>query len=245
MGESTSSITCSQIKGTCWSITLNNPTEQEIALWNDISKAAIWVKGSQGQIEKGKEGTPHIQGLLKTDSVRFSAVKKLLPRAHIEKAKNALALAKYVTKEDTRVAPLLSSKREIQVASPESIQKELYECHLSFVCKNTLTPVWVDNKVYYKAVLRTEPLAITPVNFMTLLKTEPTWKLYFKDRAKEIMDITFDVMIQKGFYGVEFISSNNLTCGAFKKHLYSILIRHALLSPPPQSQSPQSEEDLD
>lgn len=243
MGESTnSSITCSQIKGTCWSITLNNPTKEEIALWGNISKSAHFVKSASGQLEKGANGTEHIQGMLRTDSVRFSAVKKLLPRAHIEKAKNALALAQYVAKEDSRVAQLPSSKREVQVATPEVIQKELYDSHLSFVCTYKVEPFWVDAKVKYKAVKRNVPFEPTPVNFMKLL-TEENWKLYFKDKAKEIMDASFDNLIQKGFYGVEFISANNLTCGAFKKHLYSILIRHALKAS--QNVPSQSEEDLD
>lgn len=57
-----------------------------------------------GQMEKGEEGTEHYQGMLKTPQVRFSAVKKLLPRAHIELAKNVVALAKYVSKQETRLA---------------------------------------------------------------------------------------------------------------------------------------------
>lgn len=246
MGESTnSSITCSQIKGTCWSITLNNPTEQEIALWNNISKHAHFVKSAQGQLERGKEGTPHIQGMLRTDSVRFSAVKKLLPRAHIEKAKNALALAQYVTKEESREGQLQSSKRETQVASPEAIQKELYDSHLSFVCNYKVEPFWVGEKVKYKMVKRTSPFETSPVNFMKLLSEEHIWKSYFKDNTKTIMDTTFDVMIQKGFYGVEFISANNLTCGAFKKHLFSIIYRHAFHQVKAQNVSSQREEDID
>lgn len=58
----------------------------------------------QGQIEKGKEGTVHYQGMLTTPQVRFSQVKKVIPRAHIELAKNKSALQNYVSKEDTRIA---------------------------------------------------------------------------------------------------------------------------------------------
>jgi len=87
------------LKGTCWSITINNPTEQEVNAWTIIPG---WHM--EGQYEQGgKTGTRHFQGALKTPQVRLSAVKRVFPRAHIEPARNAKALAIYVNKEDTRV----------------------------------------------------------------------------------------------------------------------------------------------
>lgn len=83
-------------RGTCWSITINNPREDDL----NLSLPAGWTL--QGQPEKGKEGTEHFQGMLTTPQVRFSAVKKVLPRAHIELARNRKALAQYVKKDETR-----------------------------------------------------------------------------------------------------------------------------------------------
>ena len=57
-----------------------------------------------GQYEQGDNGTRHFQGMLTTPQVRFSAVKKVYPRAHIEIARNKKALSQYVDKEETRVA---------------------------------------------------------------------------------------------------------------------------------------------
>jgi len=57
----------------------------------------------QGQFEEGNEGTRHFQGMLETPQVRFSAVKRVFPRAHIEVAKNKKALQAYVNKQETRV----------------------------------------------------------------------------------------------------------------------------------------------
>lgn len=88
-----------QVRGTCWSITINNPTDEDLKPSFPNNK---WVMN--GQLEKGEGGTLHYQGMLTTPQVRFSAVKKCLPRAHIELAKNKTALQKYVTKEETRVA---------------------------------------------------------------------------------------------------------------------------------------------
>jgi len=84
-------------RATCWSITINNPTAEDV-----LCKVSGWKL--TGQHEIGKEGTPHFQGMLKTPQVRFTAVKKEFPRAHIEVAKSPAALNAYVHKEETRVA---------------------------------------------------------------------------------------------------------------------------------------------
>lgn len=83
-------------RATCWSITINNYTEEDIRL--DIPGWKL-----RGQPEVGKNGTRHYQGMLLTPQVRFSQVKKQFPRAHIEVARDRTALAKYVQKEETRV----------------------------------------------------------------------------------------------------------------------------------------------
>lgn len=90
-------------RGTCLSITINNPIaadEENIAL----ARQKGWKV--DGQLEKGENGTPHYQLIVTTPQVRFSAVKKQFPRAHIELARNIKALKAYVHKEDTREAEL-------------------------------------------------------------------------------------------------------------------------------------------
>jgi hypothetical protein len=85
-------------RATCWSITINNPTEGEMT----PTLPAKWVL--TGQEEIGAEGTKHYQGMLKTPQERFSAVKKVFPRAHIEMARNSKALQQYVHKAESRIA---------------------------------------------------------------------------------------------------------------------------------------------
>lgn len=85
-------------RSTCWSITINNPTEDEYLIPLPVG----WK--IEGQLEVGDSGTQHYQGMLRTPQVRFSAVKKIFPRAHIEVARNPIALKQYVHKEETRVA---------------------------------------------------------------------------------------------------------------------------------------------
>lgn len=107
-------------KARCWSITINNPTEADQSRIQLLSSER-WFKGWNGQIEKGKEGTEHIQGMLRTDSVRFAQIKKALPRAHIEIARNEKALEQYVSKAETRVAEMPA----ITVFDPKVISKRI------------------------------------------------------------------------------------------------------------------------
>jgi len=83
-------------RATSWSITINNPTDVE-------TRCEVPGWSLEGQYEVGEEGTRHFQGMLKTPQVRFAAVKKVFPRAHIEVARNEQALKNYVHKVDSRV----------------------------------------------------------------------------------------------------------------------------------------------
>jgi len=96
-------------RGTCWSITINNPTDDDYKLAQNATGWKDFIS-FEGQKEKGENGTLHIQGMLKTKSVKFSAVKKHFPRAHIELAKSPTALEKYVAKSETRVGELPKTK---------------------------------------------------------------------------------------------------------------------------------------
>lgn len=87
-------------RASCWSITINNPTEDDR---HRLAEPPDWVKEVHFQDEIGEEGTLHIQGCLVTAQCRFSKVKAYMPRAHIEVARSKQALLKYVKKTDTAV----------------------------------------------------------------------------------------------------------------------------------------------
>ena len=91
------------IRSNCWSITINNPTQTDE--YNiGLARQKGWKV--EGQLERGEQGTEHYQLILRTPQVRFSAVKSIFPRAHIEVARNVNALRAYVQKDETRVASL-------------------------------------------------------------------------------------------------------------------------------------------
>lgn len=89
-------------QGRAFLFTINNPTE-----------APVFPSGCQYayQLEQGEQGTKHYQGyVVFSKQQRLSALSKLLPRAHWENRKGTheQALA-YVTKEDTRLEPPVST----------------------------------------------------------------------------------------------------------------------------------------
>lgn len=90
-------------RATAWSLTINNPTPADEENMNVVRQKGWKV---EGQLEKGEGGTSHYQLFLRTPQVRFSAVKKAFPRAHIEVARNPAALQQYVHKEETREGEL-------------------------------------------------------------------------------------------------------------------------------------------
>jgi len=92
-------------RGTNWSLTLNNPTQEEKRYIENINGTHPgWV--IQGQKERGEnDGTIHYQLWLKTNKITFNAIKRQFPRAHITKVSTKAhleSIAGYVHKEDTR-----------------------------------------------------------------------------------------------------------------------------------------------
>lgn len=90
-------------RASCWSITINNPTSSD---YEDMEVARQRGWKVDGQREVGAEGTPHLQLMVRTPQVRFSAVQKVFRRAHIEPARNQSALANYVHKAQAGAQPL-------------------------------------------------------------------------------------------------------------------------------------------
>lgn len=87
-----------------WLGTLNNPdtalAKEYLELWH-TKAGARYVNG---QLEKGAEGTVHIQFFLNfKEPVRISKLKKHCQRAHFEPVKRDNGASTYCLKEDTRV----------------------------------------------------------------------------------------------------------------------------------------------
>lgn len=187
-------------KSCCWSITINNPTAEDFQQWESL-KGQPWVRSVSGQIEKGEqEETPHLQGMVKTLSVRFSQVKKALPRAHIEKARNEAALAKYVAKEETRVSTL----PKVKVATQIEVQQYCLTVTLS--------------RCYHWLEIE-DPSSIEDTELLSRCETQ------IRENWENILDDAVNSLILQGYYGVEFVVSNPQVRTAFKKYLPAIMYR--------------------
>jgi len=99
----------SDLRSSHWSVTINNPTPADYEQM-EIARQKRWQVA--GQLEKGEEGTEHLQLYVHTPQVRFAAVKKQFPRAHIEAARNPAALKQYVQKEETCLLKLNDTQAE-------------------------------------------------------------------------------------------------------------------------------------
>nr|WAE42355.1 MAG: replication associated protein [Cressdnaviricota sp.] len=83
-----------QERGNYWSVTFFNGEQNG-------SLPAKWKLEGQLEIAPAT-GKEHYQGMLHTPQVRFSAIKKAFPKAHIELARDPEALQQYVHKKATR-----------------------------------------------------------------------------------------------------------------------------------------------
>lgn len=82
-------------------ITINNPkTNAESVL--SFAKQHGFTYGA-AQLERGEQGTEHIQAMFGGKKFRFDSLKNLFPGAHIEQAKHPRAAFEYCCKEDTRL----------------------------------------------------------------------------------------------------------------------------------------------
>lgn len=183
-------------KSSHWSITINNPTDEDMRQWNGL-KGLHWVKEVMGQIEKGENGTEHIQGYVKTDRVRFTQIKDALPRAHIEIAKNVVALKKYVQKEETRVAAIPTTK----VATAADVQNQILDL------------VEAHGKYKYGELFTVEQMYMYRLD----KQLAEEWEMWVDQAVKKL--------ILQGYYGVEFVMANPQVRAAFRKYLPEIIFR--------------------
>jgi len=93
-----------------WSVTINLKTVSKETAESCISHARQIGWTVLGQLEEGEVGTEHFQLAVATPQLRFSAIKKVFPTAHIEVCRDWTALIKYCQKTETRKEKLIEMK---------------------------------------------------------------------------------------------------------------------------------------
>lgn len=187
-----------------WSITINNPTPADE---EDIARARQKGWKVDGQLEKGENGTPHYQLMVSSGQVRFSAVKKAFPRAHIEPARNVSALHQYVHKEDTKLADLASSSDKYP-----SLSKFWHLIYQAMAEKK-----WLDFPEYDSWYWRNLPFQYQR------LQPPPQLKPSSDEIAMGLFDIVFGELLEKGYHIESFYSPPNISI--FKKFHFQLLRR--------------------
>lgn len=84
-------------RSTVWCLTINNYDSDDIEFLKSLK-----TKVTCFQTEIGTSGTPHIQGCIRFGNARyFNSLKKMFPKAHIERCRNFAASCNYCQKQDT------------------------------------------------------------------------------------------------------------------------------------------------
>ena len=178
-------------RGSCWSITIFDEAYKNVTL------PAKWT--IIGQMEKcPTTGVDHFQGMLTTPQIRFSAVKRIFPKAHIELAKNKIGLVKYVKKEDTRIQSIPDRSSDIPTLWDYS---------------DTLATAYDEDEF---------------LEFQKKYSDEKFSKMTKNDMLLEYIDTLVMLDIERGKKGVEFICINPMYRSAWKKFGMSMIIRAKL-----------------
>jgi len=178
-------------RGSCWSITIFDDA------YKDASLPAKWTL--QGQMEKcPKTGTDHFQGMLTTPQIRFSAVKRVFPKSHIELAKNKIGLVKYVKKEDTRIQSIPDRSSDIPTLWDYS---------------ESLAMAYNEDEF---------------IEFKKKYSDKEFSKMSTNDMLLEYIDTLVMLDIKRGERGVEFIAVNPMFRSAWKRFGMSMVFRAQL-----------------
>lgn len=203
------SITMGSTKASCWSITINNPTQEDYAEIEAL-KAQPWCKSWEGQLERGSEGTEHIQAMLRTERCRWGRVKTALTRAHVEAAKNQVALAQYVHKTDTRVA-------EMPTTASRFMNIQQFYSQLAPFLVNKIAEDLHESADDIRRVLRGSTMIREHSDRVA------EWKKQYK-----VLDLVREcagVLIEQGTCGLEYIVTNPATKTMFKEFFWNIIMR--------------------
>lgn len=188
-------------KSSCWSITINNPTDDDWSQWNSLTSLPF-VKQASGQLERGDNDTPHIQGCVVTQYGRFfEKLKQALPRAHIEPAKNKNALVNYVRKEDTRIGNIPT----VRTATVSDVQRECVQAFVRAIPYD-----------YERELSECDNLEQFVILYAATIRRE----------AEAYLDMAIRKLIREGYYGVEFVMANHQVRDAYKRYFPEIVVRY-------------------
>lgn len=103
-----------------YTFTLNNYTDDDIKNIQEFKCEYLF------QEETGEKGTKHLQGMLYyKNPVSFNTIKKLLPRAHIERMKNRIASIRYCSKKETRTGQMYTNIEDAEQYRTDGTEQKM------------------------------------------------------------------------------------------------------------------------
>lgn len=135
-------------KARSWCFTWNNYQNEDIGTLEHLFSINQYeyIFG----LEVGESGTPHMQGVFRAKNpIYFSAVKKMLPKCHIEKCKNWNASKNYCAKDGK-----IYSNFEEEKKAPENLLETKLNAYME---KKYNGVVWRDWQKKILDIIATEP----------------------------------------------------------------------------------------
>lgn len=91
-----------------WFFTLNNPTDESEDMIKSCGGEYLY------QLEKGKSGTPHLQGvIIFKNALSLKSVRKKIKGAHLMICNNLKKSAQYCSKEDTKIGEVITNSEKL------------------------------------------------------------------------------------------------------------------------------------
>lgn len=199
-------------RSTCWSLTEQVATREDAEVFMNQPVPPGWKL--RGQLEKAPTtGQLHLQLMLETPRIRFGTVKKQFPKAHIEVARDKLALSTYVGKHESRVAavaqPLTPTIWEFNKMVADSINTN--ELSLWIL---TMRDIRIDkhpDTVY--------------ADGEWLVCTDNIWKSIRPNEMLTYIDKVISQFIADGVRGAEYMGVNPMFRSAWKTYGRALLER--------------------
>lgn len=129
-------------RGRKWCFTLNNYSENEITQIHKNLENEKYIFGK----EKGKSGTPHLQGYVEFKNAKsLDKMKKLIPRAHFEKALGTLEQnKKYCSKDGDYFSSFPKTRLERVMNMYKTIEWKPWQKEIIEICESA-----PDNRTVY------------------------------------------------------------------------------------------------
>lgn len=177
-----------------WAIT-SFDEEEILRLDCSGTRHPTFVKKVYGGVEICKEtGRRHFQGHVNTIQTRFSALKKWLPKAHIEVARDAIASIKYAMKADTAEGAKVAHTNTAYMTDRKLMELVADQCDMLCDCTGPHGLYCVDEREDYwhrvRRILLTQPDmcgALAKPDIYRLWKHTKTVWFSLKRNAREAM----------------------------------------------------------